>query len=138
MRQANHKNERPIAEAGALQMPAPGRSACLFYRRGIFSRRGQQVVEYAFLVTIISAALLYMSQYAKRGIQAVIKASSDQIGPQADAFPAQGRDTQDTNSTIDSLSSDTKNTKSAGEARNYTYSSSEDSTGNAVTVTVYH
>ena len=149
MRQANYKNERPIAEAGALQMPAPGRSACpslvserracpSFFLRGIFSSRGQQVIEYAILVTIISVALLSMSQYAARGIQAVVKGSADQIGPQADAFPQQGRDTVEVNTTQDALSSDTSNKKAAGEARNYTYNSSTDVTGGAVTVSVYY
>jgi Flp pilus assembly pilin Flp len=46
---------------------------------------GQQVVEYAILIGIIAVTLMAMQVFAKRGLQAVIKGSADQIGPQSDS-----------------------------------------------------
>ena len=45
--------------------------------------RGQAIVEYAILFGIIMAALLGMQVYAKRGLQAGIKAMADRLSPHA-------------------------------------------------------
>ncbi|MDD5004887.1 MAG: hypothetical protein PHS34_06955 [Candidatus Omnitrophica bacterium] len=43
---------------------------------------GQSIAEYALLIAVVSAALLAMQIYMKRGIQSVIKYSADQLGNQ--------------------------------------------------------
>ena len=47
-----------------------------------WQRRGQSIVEYAVLIAMVIAALTGMQIYAKRGIQAGVKAAADQIGDQ--------------------------------------------------------
>ncbi|MFH1768101.1 MAG: hypothetical protein ABH858_02930 [Candidatus Omnitrophota bacterium] len=42
-------------------------------------RKVQSMVEYAFLIGTVSAALIAMNTYAKRGIQAVVKLSADTL-----------------------------------------------------------
>ena len=43
---------------------------------------GQAIVEYAILIGVITAAIVGMQTYAKRGIQATVKLAADQIGSQ--------------------------------------------------------
>ncbi len=43
--------------------------------------RGQALAEYAILIGIVTAAILGMQVYAKRGIQAGIKLATDQMSP---------------------------------------------------------
>ena len=43
---------------------------------------GQAIVEYAILVGIVTAALMTMQTYMKRGVQAGIKVAADQFGDQ--------------------------------------------------------
>ncbi len=43
---------------------------------------GQSLVEYSIILAIVGAALMGMQMYMKRGIQAAIKVSADQLGPQ--------------------------------------------------------
>ncbi|MFH1768027.1 MAG: hypothetical protein ABH858_02560 [Candidatus Omnitrophota bacterium] len=57
-----------------------------------FCKKAQSIVEYTFIIGIISAALMSMNTYAKRGIQAVIKLSADKFsegdaGGQTGAIP---------------------------------------------------
>lgn len=47
---------------------------------------GQAIVEYAVLVALISVAIVEIQAYAKRGIQAGIKAATDQIGDQVEGM----------------------------------------------------
>ncbi len=44
--------------------------------------RGQSLAEYGLLITVVTVALLAMQLYMKRGIQGVIKYSTDQFGNQ--------------------------------------------------------
>lgn len=44
--------------------------------------RGQSITEYVILLGVVAAAVLGMQSYAKRGIQAGIKAAADRIGSQ--------------------------------------------------------
>jgi hypothetical protein len=46
---------------------------------------GQSMAEYAILIAIVSAALLSMQFYMRRGIQGVIKAAADEVGKQEDS-----------------------------------------------------
>ncbi len=48
----------------------------------IFQRKAQSITDYVLLVGIISAALLGLQVYMKRGIQANIKVIADKIGDQ--------------------------------------------------------
>ncbi|MBI3314570.1 MAG: class III signal peptide-containing protein [Candidatus Omnitrophica bacterium] len=47
--------------------------------------RGQTTAEYIVLIGIITAALFYMGPLFKRGVQSLVKVTSDQIGAQQDA-----------------------------------------------------
>ncbi len=46
---------------------------------------GQTVVEYIVLIGIITAALIVMGPLFKRGVQSLVKVTSDQIGDQQNA-----------------------------------------------------
>ena len=48
--------------------------------------RGQSITEYVIVVGAIIAAITAMQLYAKRGIQAAIKAGADDIGDQVDGM----------------------------------------------------
>lgn len=43
---------------------------------------GQSIAEYAVIISVVTAALLAMQVYLKRGIQAAVKYSTDQFGNQ--------------------------------------------------------
>ena len=43
---------------------------------------GQSIAEYSILIAVVTAALLAMQLYMKRGIQAAVKHSTDQFGTQ--------------------------------------------------------
>ena len=45
--------------------------------------RGQSLAEYAILLGIVAAAAVTMQVYARRGLQAGLKAAADQLGDQA-------------------------------------------------------
>ena len=47
-------------------------------------RRGQSILEYLLIFAVVSAAILGMQVYAKRGIQAVMKTAADQMSPMMD------------------------------------------------------
>lgn len=46
--------------------------------------KGQSITEYAILIGIVSAAIMGMNVYVKRGVQAGIKQSVDQMASQED------------------------------------------------------
>gem|GEM_PF-915671 len=48
------------------------------------SRQAQATAEYALLIGVVTAAMLGIQLYAKRGIQAGVKAAADQMSPFAD------------------------------------------------------
>jgi Flp pilus assembly pilin Flp len=48
----------------------------------MYRYRAQSMVEYALLLGVVSAALIAMQFYMKRGIQGAVKVSADQLGPQ--------------------------------------------------------
>ena len=47
--------------------------------------QGQSIVEYAMIITILSVVLYYMGTGIKRGVQSLVKVTSDQVGSQEDA-----------------------------------------------------
>ena len=49
------------------------------------SRSGQTVVEYILLIGIVTVALTVMGPFFKRGLQSMVKVTSDQIGDQKNA-----------------------------------------------------
>ena len=55
-------------------------------------RDGQTITEYLLIFAIVSAAILGMQVYAKRGIQAAVKTAADQMSPEAG--DADGRQAQ--------------------------------------------
>ncbi len=50
-----------------------------------FSRKSQSLIEYSLILAIVGAALVGMQFYMKRGLQAAIKISADQLGSQQGA-----------------------------------------------------
>lgn len=129
--------EQPMAEMYSLQEPVMGSSACPRKRKSI---RGQQILEYAILIAAISAALMTMYVYGKRGLQSMIRYSADQIGPQKDSeqimagalvniAPMRG------SSAITTYSSDTMDVQKTGEARSYDTASNSFSSGSSTTIT---
>ena len=50
-------------------------------RRHCLTRSAQTAVEYAILIGLVTAVVLGMQRYAKRGIQAGIKMAADQMSP---------------------------------------------------------
>ena len=55
-------------------------------------RRGQSILEYLLIFAVVSAAILGMQVYAKRGVQAIVKTAADQMSPVTD--DADGRKAQ--------------------------------------------
>lgn len=55
-------------------------------RSAVRSARGQSIVEYAIVIGVVTAAVLGMQLYAKRGLQAGIKIAADQIGSQREGL----------------------------------------------------
>ena len=55
-------------------------------------RGGQALAEYALLIGTIAAAVMGISVYVKRGIQASIKEMADQIGSQTDGIRSESGD----------------------------------------------
>jgi hypothetical protein len=51
----------------------------------IFSRRAQSIMEYVLLISIITAAVVFMLPRVKRTTQSMIKSAADQIGDQRGA-----------------------------------------------------
>ena len=93
------------------------------------SGRGQQVIEYAVLISAIITALLFMYMYGRRGLQAAIKASADQIGPQSHSEPLAGVVNTTGNTTTTTVTSDMSQVDKIGEERFYNYQSVSTSQG---------
>lgn len=51
----------------------------------ILANKGQSIMEYAIIISIVVIALSAMRVYVQRGIQATIKVAADQLGAQQDA-----------------------------------------------------
>lgn len=50
----------------------------MFFRK----KRAQTISEYVILITIVTAAVISMFTYVKRGTQGLVRAAADQIGSQ--------------------------------------------------------
>ena len=128
MLKTNYANRQSNAKTRALRAPALlccGRSA-----------RGQQVIEYAILISAIITALLFMYMYGRRGLQAVIKGSADQISPQIHSLPLTGAMVTTGDSTMATVTSDTTQVNKTGDERYYDYQSVSTSQGVSHTRTV--
>ena len=51
----------------------------------MLTRRGQSIVEYTMIVTILMLVIFYMGTSIKRGVQSLVKVTADQIGNQQNA-----------------------------------------------------
>lgn len=116
-----YANRESNAKARALRAPA-----LLCRRRSV---RGQQVIEYAVLISAIIAALMFMYMYGKRGLQATIKASADQIGTQSHSEPLAGIVKTTGNATMTTVSNDMSQVNKIGDERYYNYQSVSASQG---------
>ncbi len=52
-----------------------------------FNHRGQNIIDYSIIISIVAIALATMQPYIRRGIQATIKVAADQLGPQYQQNP---------------------------------------------------
>jgi hypothetical protein len=99
-------------------------------------KRGQNMMEFAIILMVVSAAIAAMSVYGKRAIQGSVKTLSDQLGTQT----SQGADDKAvtvTHSESESMSSGDTNIQDAeGGSRLKTIDSSDHSWGNSASVTV--
>lgn len=110
------------------------RGACSWHARR--SRKGQQVLEYAVLLSALSMVFLVMYMYGKRGLQGIIRGSAMQVGTQRDSQPMVTTiDTSGSSWSQDTKSENTRVT-TAGETANFTYDSNISTTGVATTTTV--
>lgn len=139
-----YRNRQRAAGQG-LQLGTAGCRAC-HYRAGLNSRptgfhgvfiwakKGQQVIEYALVITAITAALTVMYVYVKRGLQAAIKNKVDaDIGPQLHSAPILGeREIQNSISQMEELADDSTRIQSNGTGVRYTYDSQMSAAGNSM------
>jgi len=129
--QSGLTNERRLSERRTLPEAGESRSASHSFLLGL-SPRGQQVAEYSLLIAAISAALLAMYIYTKRGLQGTIKNLADhEIGWQNDSVPilASGAH-QSSNSTLNTVSHDRMNIKKDPDfGTQYEFSSASYSSG---------
>ncbi len=51
-------------------------------RKHLLFRRGQSISEYMFVFGLVAVTLISMQIYMKRGIQAVVKVATDELGGQ--------------------------------------------------------
>lgn len=80
-------------------------------RKGLHNfSHGQSMAEYAILLAIVSASLIGMQTYMKRGIQGVIRAAADDVGKQEDSYDKPGTDAN-THTLVPFTSSGTKDEK---------------------------
>jgi Flp pilus assembly pilin Flp len=114
-----HENRQRPKEASAL--------------RASFGCRGQQALEYALFIGAISLAFVVMFTYSKRGLQSVIKATADQIGPQEDSVAPWSVSNVATNSTASTLINESMSIHKVGGERVYDSGSSSISTAIATT-----
>jgi len=69
---------------------------------------GQSVAEYVILIAIISATLVGMQIYMRRGIQGAIKIAADQAGKQEDSWEDSDKGTKTDTKETDATSSTTR------------------------------
>ena len=48
----------------------------------MFSRRGQNILEYTIIIGVVTVVLYYMGTGIKRGVQSMVKVTADQVGNQ--------------------------------------------------------
>ncbi len=126
------RNGQGIRRGGALRGPAVSCPACPSF---LINRRGQQVREYVVLISAVALAMIVMYGYSKRGIQAVIKQSTDQMGSQAENEPVAGSIKTRGNSTATTLTSEVTHINKTGDERRYNYDVSSTSQGVSLTHT---
>lgn len=130
---SKNKNGQSVIQTRTLQASVMDCPACP-REKNSRKRNGQQIIEYGVLIAAITTALLVMSVYTKRGLQAVIKDSADQIGSQADNEPEVSSTLTTGNSSMVTLVNETTNIQAQGDNRFYNISQITTSQGNAVTV----
>ncbi len=126
------ENRQRTIGASALRNPIV---RCPAYK-GIFLKRGQQTIEYALFISAVSLALIIMFTYAKRGVQAAIKGSADQMSHQyeSDAL-ANPTETSETTSKIITETNDTTDITHVGDQKVYETESWTNNYGNAFSTT---
>ncbi|MFH0876837.1 MAG: hypothetical protein V1863_01255 [Candidatus Omnitrophota bacterium] len=105
-----------------------------FWRTKRF-QRGQQTMEYAIFIFAISVALLTMYMYSRRGLQSVVRYSSDQlIGPQEDFYPASGSTVVNTISTVNTLTDTSMHIRKINGERRYETAAVSATEGNTISI----
>ena len=72
-----------LASARNVSRPRHGQAPPFWNRRGPLrtKRAGQAILEYVLLFGVVAAAIIGMQVFAKRGIQATLKAAADEMSP---------------------------------------------------------
>lgn len=63
-------------------------------------RAGQATMEYALMAATVAAAIVGMSLYARRGVQAAVRVAADQIGTQKDGIRYESGDRRNKSSQL--------------------------------------
>lgn len=80
-------------------------------------RKAQSLMEYAFIIGIATLALTAMATYGRRGIQDVIRLSSDRLGSQEDAFDRTEEDTGGESERISEISQESAEVRAVKDGR---------------------
>ena len=130
---SKNRNGQSVIQTHALQASVRDCPACP-REKNSRKRNGQQVIEYGVLIAALTTALLVMYVYTKRGLQAVIKDSADQIGSQADNEPEVSSIMTTGNSMLVTWENETTHVQARGDNRFYNISEVTASQGNGIVV----
>lgn len=124
----DNQNRRHATGEG-LQL---GRACCRACPR--LTKKGQQIVEYALVITAISVALTVMYVYMKRGLQAMIKNKVDaEVGPQIDSLPLLGeREFSNVLSNMMELTTESTRIQEGAGGAQHVYDSTMTASGNSI------
>lgn len=100
----------------------------------IWAKKGQQIIEYALVITAITAALTVMYVYVKRGLQAAIKNKVDaDIGPQLHSAPILSeREFSNMLSNMTDLTTESTRIQEGSGGARHVYDSNATASGNSI------
>lgn len=101
-----------------------------------FKKKSQSLIEYSLILAIVGTALMGMQVYMKRGIQAAVKVSADQLGSQQSQQVLINfrRQTNSVTTTSGSRSGSVETQVSAGGAQNRSTDTTSTSSGSSSSV----
>jgi len=88
---------------------------------------GQGIIEYVILIAVVSAALLGMQVYMQRGIQAVARIASDEVGSQVDSLEDADKSANTTSGTEEYSTGTTRSRELLGGIKRTDFDQASDS-----------